>query len=90
MTKALTFWTRVIKIVKGIQPGQTMSYGEVARQAGNARAARAVGAIMRRNFDPSIPCHRVVRADGAVGGYNRGGSAAKTALLRRERSENSD
>jgi O-6-methylguanine DNA methyltransferase len=62
-----------------------MTYAEVARRAGNARAARAVGNIMRANYDPTIPCHRVVRSDGAPGGYNRGGPKAKERLLRDER-----
>lgn len=62
-----------------------MTYGCVARAVGNPRAARAVAAIMARNYDPAIPCHRVVRADGSLGGYNRGGEAAKRALLAHER-----
>lgn len=62
-----------------------MTYGEVAALAGNEKAARAVGAIMRTNYDPAIPCHRVVRADGSMGGYNRGGPDRKRSLLRREK-----
>ena len=46
--------------------------------------ARAVGAVMRKNFDESIPCHRVVHSDGTIGNYNRGGQARKTELLREE------
>ena len=62
-----------------------MTYAEVARRAGNARAARAVGAIMRANRDPkTVPCHRVVRSDGALGGYSRGGKAVKKRLLTKE------
>ncbi len=49
-----------------------MTYSEVARRAGSPRAARAVGNILHTNYDPGIPCHRVVRADGTSGGYNRG------------------
>lgn len=49
-----------------------MTYGEVATKAGSPGAARAVGTIMKSNFDPLIPCHRVVRANGTLGGYNRG------------------
>src|SRR5215813_4526441 len=51
---------------------QTMTYKEVASKAGNPKAARAVGAVMRSNYDPSIPCHRVVASDGKMRGYNRG------------------
>ena len=61
-----------------------MTYKEVAARAGNFRAARAVGAIMRTNFDPDIPCHRVVRSDGGMGGYNRGGAGRKRELLKEE------
>lgn len=78
------FADRVRRVVARIPEGETLSYGEVARRAGNARAARAVGAVMRKNFDPAVPCHRVVRADGAPGGYNRGGPEAKRRLLARE------
>lgn len=67
-----TFTTRVLDVVRGIQSGQTMTYGDVAEAAGRPGAARAVGNIMGRNWDKMIPCHRVVRADGSIGGYNRG------------------
>jgi O-6-methylguanine DNA methyltransferase len=49
-----------------------MTYAEVASRAGNSRAARAVGSIMRVNRDPTVPCHRVVAAGGRLGGFNRG------------------
>jgi methylated-DNA-[protein]-cysteine S-methyltransferase len=78
------FADRVRKIVAKIPKGKTMTYGEVAAAAGNPRAARAVGMIMSKNYDPKIPCHRVVRADGKVGDYNRGGAARKMKLLREE------
>jgi O-6-methylguanine DNA methyltransferase len=48
-----------------------MTYKEVAARAGNPKAARAVGAVMRTNYDPSIPCDRVIASDGSMGGYNR-------------------
>jgi methylated-DNA-[protein]-cysteine S-methyltransferase len=78
------FSDRVRRVVAKIPKGETLSYGEVARRAGNPKAARAVGAVMSKNFDPQIPCHRVVSADGAPGGYNRGGPEAKRRLLARE------
>lgn len=81
-----SFRERVRDIVHGIPKGQTMTYGEVAREAGNAKAARAVGAIMKTNYDPDIPCHRVVKSDGTLGGYNRGGVQKKQSLLAAERS----
>ena len=50
-----------------------MSYGQVARMAGNPRGARAVGFVLHRNPEPGvIPCHRVVGADGSLGGYSAG------------------
>lgn len=67
-------------VVRTIQRGHTMTYKEVAQAAGNPRAARAVGAIMRTNYDPSIPCHRVVRSDGTPGGYNRGAERKRELL----------
>lgn len=79
-----TFTQTVHDIVRSIPKGMTMTYGEVARRAGSPRAVRAVGSIMRANYDPSIPCHRVVRSDGTLGRYNRGGTRAKRALLVRE------
>ena len=79
-----SFSDRVRDVVRNIPEGKTMTYKEVAGRAGNAKAARAVGAIMRTNYDESIPCHRVVRSDGRVGGYNRGGSLAKSHILHEE------
>ena len=61
-----------------------MSYQAVATAAGNPRAARAVAMVMATNYDPEIPCHRVIRSDGALGGYNRGGTDKKRAILRAE------
>ena len=78
------FADKVRDVVRKIPKGKTMTYKEVAAKAGNTKAARAVGAIMRMNYDPEIPCHRVVRSDGTPGGYNRGGSTRKLALLSEE------
>lgn len=64
--------------------GQTRTYGQVAELVGNPRAVRAVGTACATNPLPVVvPCHRVLRADGAVGGYI-GGSDVKKALLRLE------
>jgi len=81
--KRTTFASRVREVVRRIPRGETRTYAQVAVAAGSPRAHRAVGNIMNGNRDPAIPCHRVVRSDGGVGGYNRGG-ARKRALLRRE------
>jgi len=82
--KNASFSDKVREVVKSIPPGQTMSYGEVAKQAGNARAARAVARVMSQNYDPAVPCHRVIRADGQVGDYNRGGEVRKWEILESE------
>ena len=79
-----TFAEKVRHIVRNIPEGKTMTYKEVATKAGNAKAARAVGAIMRTNYDESIPCHRVVASDGTMRGYNRGGAERKLEMLRDE------
>lgn len=71
---------RVFAIVKKIPYGKTMTYGEVAARAGNKKAARGVGAILKTNYDPNIPCHRVIRGDGNTGGYNRGAQNKKRIL----------
>ncbi|MBI4093440.1 MGMT family protein [Candidatus Kaiserbacteria bacterium] len=80
----MTFADNVRAIVKKIPKGETLTYKQVATSAGNRKAARAVGAIMRTNHDPDIPCHRVVRSDGSMGGYNRGGSLRKRSILASE------
>lgn len=79
----MSFTERVLAVVAGIPRGETLSYKEVAARAGRARAYRAVGNILSKNYDGRIPCHRVIRSDGAPGDYNRG-SAKKKSLLRRE------
>lgn len=78
------FAETVRAVVRQIPAGTVMTYGAVARAAGNHKAARAVANIMAKNFDPAIPCHRVIRTDGKLGGYNRGGEAAKRKLLAQE------
>lgn len=80
----MRFTEKVRSIVAKIPKGKTMTYAQVAKAAGSPRAARAVGSIMRANYDPKIPCHRVVRSDGSMGGYNRGGSEKKRELLHTE------
>lgn len=57
------FAQKVRAVVAKIPRGSTMTYGEVARRAESPRAARAVGSLMSKNFNPTIPCHRVIRSD---------------------------
>lgn len=63
-----------------------MTYKQVAVAAGSPKAFRAVGNILNKNYDLSIPCHRVVRSDGTIGGYNRG-VEKKFEILKKERAE---
>lgn len=77
------FKEEVLKVVKNIPKGKTMTYREVAVMAGSPKACRAVGNILNKNHDISIPCHRAVRSDGSLGGYNRGRDKKKE-LLKKE------
>lgn len=79
------FKQKVLEIVKQIPAGQTLTYSQVAALAGNPKGARAVGMIMSKNYNPEVPCHRVIRVDGKLGGYNRGGITQKEKLLRDEK-----
>ena len=79
-----SFRDKVRAVVAKIPKGKSMTYKEVATKAGNPKAARAVGAIMRSNFNRDIPCHRVVRSNGSLGSYNRGGTLRKRELLKSE------
>jgi len=79
-----SFRDKVRAVVAKIPKGKSMTYKEVATKAGNPKAARAVGAIMRSNFNRDIPCHRVIRSDGSLGSYNRGGTLRKRELLKAE------
>jgi len=77
------FTGRVLRVVERIPPGRVATYGDVAALAGNARAARAVGAIMRTAPRQGLPYHRVVASGGLLGGYG-GRSTMKADLLRAE------
>jgi O-6-methylguanine DNA methyltransferase len=79
-----SFSEKVKEIVRNIPKGSIMTYGGVAKLAGSPGAGRAVGTIMAQNFDNTVPCHRVIRSDGKIGSYNRGGEKAKRALLIKE------
>lgn len=77
------FQKRVYQVVKKIPRGKVLTYQEVAVKLGNRKLARAVGNALNKNCDAKIPCHRVIRSDGKIGGYNKG-SFAKIKILRRE------
>lgn len=81
------FEKEVLKVVAKIPFGQTRSYGWVAKKVGRPRAVRAVGQALKKNSLPLlIPCHRVVRSDGKIGGY-KWGKALKLRLLDYEKSK---
>ena len=77
-----SFRDKVITIVKKIPKGSVLTYGDIAKKAGNPNAARAVGTIMRANNDKNVPCHRVIGKSN-LGGYN-GLRGNKANLLKRE------
>lgn len=84
----LSFKEKVYKIVSKISKGKVLTYKQVAILSGNPKACRAVGNILNKNYDSSIPCHRVIRSDGKIGGYN-GGEKKKIEILKKEGYEKS-
>lgn len=77
------FTKKVLEIVAQIPRGSLMTYSQVAKAAGSSKAYRAVGSILNRNYREKewqlpleeiepVPCHRVIRSDGHIGGYARG------------------
>ena len=85
--KITEFEWQVYEVTMLIPMGQTMSYKEVAQKIGRPQASRAVGQALKKNpFAPVIPCHRVVRSDGSLGGYQgKKGLARKQILLDQEK-----
>lgn len=77
------FDRRVLERAREVGPGETITYGELARRIGSPSEAREVGAALGRNRFPIIvPCHRVVAANGKLGGFSaRGGTKTKQRLL---------
>jgi len=86
MERVSPFCRGVYEIARGIPPGATLSYGDIAARLGNKGAARAVGQALGRNpFPIVVPCHRVLAAGGKVGGFSaNGGVATKLRLLQIE------
>ena len=77
------FHRRVYEVARTIPPGKTLAYGEVAARAGSAGGARAVGQALGHNpFPIVVPCHRVLAANGKIGGFSaHGGTATKRRML---------
>lgn len=80
---SLSFQEKIYNVVKKIPRGKVLTYKGIARLAGNPKAFRAVGNILKKNYNPKIPCHRVIRSDENIGGYNRG-EELKIKLLKSE------
>ena len=89
MTDVTAFHQRVYAIARTIPPGRTLTYGEVAQQLGEPGAARAVGQALGHNpFAPVVPCHRVLAARNAGGGFSaEGGVATKLRMLQIEKAQ---
>jgi methylated-DNA-[protein]-cysteine S-methyltransferase len=78
------FSRKVLEASTRIPVGQVLSYGQIAAKAGNARASRAAGNALHNNpVAIIVPCHRILRSDGSVGGYG-GGPTVKEWLLKHE------
>ncbi len=84
--KGTKFQLKVWKYLKTIKKGKVKTYKQVAIGINNPKSARAVANACAKNpYAPDIPCHRVIRSDGALGGYSgRGGINQKLKLLRSE------
>ena len=80
------FHRRVFATARAIAPGNTVTYGELARRLGTPGAARAVGQALGANpFPIVVPCHRIVAADGSLGGFSApGGARTKRRMLQIE------
>ncbi len=77
------FQQRVYELTRAIPPGQVRTYGDLARELGEPGAARAVGQALGANpFAPIVPCHRILAAHGASGGFSaEGGARTKLRML---------
>tara|TARA_B110000285_G_C15056120_1_gene579681 strand:- start:125 stop:406 length:282 start_codon:yes stop_codon:yes gene_type:complete len=80
------FQLKVWNYLTTIPRGKVKSYSDVAKAIGKPLAFRAVATAIGKNpFPPRIPCHRVIRSDGSLGGYSgKGGSKTKKMLLKKE------
>jgi methylated-DNA-[protein]-cysteine S-methyltransferase len=81
----LPFQEKVFQVVKQIPKGKILTYKSVAQKAGSPKAYRAVGNILNKSasWRTKIPCHRVIKSDGRIGGY-RYGKNKKASLLKKE------
>jgi len=86
-SQGTSFQKKVWKTLLKIPRGEVRTYAWVAQQIGTPKAVRAVGSAVGKNpFAPQVPCHRVVRSDGGLGGYSgAGGLKKKVQLLKKEK-----
>lgn len=84
--KGTTFQKKVWKALQSIPKGKTLTYKELAKKIGKPDAVRAVANAVGANpCAPEIPCHRIIRTDGKLGGYSgKGGVKTKLKLLQKE------
>ena len=84
--KGTNFQIKVWKFLKKIKKGEVKTYKEVAIAIKKPKAARAVANACAKNpYAPKIPCHRVIRSDGTIGGFSSpGGTKTKTKMLKKE------
>ena len=87
MKKYPAFYQKVWIACAEIPAGKTQTYGWIAAKIGHPGSARAVGSALAKNpFAPAIPCHRVIRSDGKMGGYSgQGGINKKIWMLEKEK-----
>jgi methylated-DNA-[protein]-cysteine S-methyltransferase len=90
-SEAPAFDRSVLEICRAIPPGETLTYGDIARRLGDLALARGVGQALGRNpFPIIVPCHRVLGSDGKVGGFSaNGGTETKLKMLTIERARTS-
>ena len=81
-----TFQKRVLSALRDVKYGNTVTYKHLARLTGNPKSARAIGQVMAKNPIPIIiPCHRVIRSDGKMGGFSAmGGIKTKRRMIEME------
>ncbi len=86
LRKIAPFTSAVLRACRKVKPGQTVTYALLAKKAGRDKAVRAVGGALARNPLPLIiPCHRVIRSDGQIGGFSvPGGTSLKKRMLELE------
>jgi O-6-methylguanine DNA methyltransferase len=77
------FQQKVYNIVRKIPKGKVLTYKQVAERLGDKNLARAVGNALNKNQNSKVPCYRIIRSDGKIGGFNRG-AEKKMELLQKE------